>query len=473
VFKTAAARHGSLPAVAMLVVLLAGQALASMDGSIMAVAAPSLHADLHASGAVVQLVIAAYLIAFAALVVIGARLGDLIGRRRAFVAGLSGFALCSLVGGLAPDPGVLVLARLAQGGAGALMTPQVLALIQVHFTGEARARAIGAYSLILAVGVAAGQIIGGLLISAHLLAGAWRPALLLNAPAGAILLLIGRRALPHTPPGPPQRLDLGGAGLLAAALLGLVVPLTLGRQAGWPSWVWPCLTAGAIAAAAFVVQERRVGERGAQPLFELAVLGWPGVAAGALAVTVLMGAYAGFLLSLTLRLQDGLGFTAVHAGLVFALYASGFATASLTWPRLGDTLRARLPLAGPLVMGAALVGVGVLTDRPRWPALAAAPLLYLAGAGHACGYSPLANRLTGLVDARRVTELSALLMIAALVGQIVGVAGLAGVYLGAAGQGSGGALVLTTALAAGALALAALAAGRALGARTLSIADSS
>lgn len=168
-----------------LVILLVGQAMAVMDGSILVVAAPSLRADLHASGAELQLVVAMYTMAFAALVVTGARLGDILGRSRAFGLGLATFTAASLIGGLAPTSSVLIGARALQGAAAALMTPQVLSIIQTTFAGERRARAIGAYSMILAVGVAVGQIVGGLLVTAHLLSDAWRPALLLKAPSGS------------------------------------------------------------------------------------------------------------------------------------------------------------------------------------------------------------------------------------------------------------------------------------------------
>jgi MFS family permease len=431
-----------------LLILLAGQAMASMDASILVVAAPSLRADLEASDAQLQLVVAMYTIAFAALVVTGARLGDVLGRRRAFLLGLAGFALASLAGGLAPSPTVLIVARAFQGAAGALMTPQVLSIIQVQFEGETRARAIGAYSLILAVGVAAGQIVGGLLVGAHLLAAAWRPALLLNAPVGALLVLGARRGLPAPAPGPPRRLDLQGAAILSVALLALVVPLTFGRDAGWPAWVWPSFACCAVALAAFVALERRAEA----PVFDLDVLRLPGVAAGVAAVLVIMGAYAGFLLSLTLHLQGALGFAPLHAGLIFAIYAGGFATASLTWTRASAATRERLPVFGPLAMGAALLGVGLIAAGGGWPLASTAPLLFAGGAGHACGFSPLAHRLTAAVGPAQAGDVSGLILTASLVGQVLGVAAFVGIYLGAAPHGSADALARTT----GALALSLL-----------------
>jgi MFS family permease len=450
----------------VLLILLAGQAMASMDGSILAVAAPSLRAGLHASDAQLQLVVAMYTIAFATLVVTGARLGDVLGRRRTFLLGLAAFTLASLAGGLAPTPAALIVARAFQGAAGALMTPQVLSIIQLQFEGEARARAIGAYSLILAVGVAAGQVVGGVLVGAHLLADAWRPALLLNAPVGALLLLGARRGLPITAPGPRRRLDLAGAAVLSAALLALILPLTFGRDSGWPAWVWPSFAGSALALAAFVVLERRIRARDGDPLFDLDVLALPGVAAGVAAVMLVMGSYAGFLLSLTLHLQDGLGFTPLHAGLIFAAYAGGFATASLTWTRTGAATRERLPVLGPLAMAAALVGVGLIAGGGGWPVALTTPLLFAGGVGHACGFSPLANRLTAAVRPEQAADLSGLVLTASLVGSVLGIAVFVGVYLGAAPHGSAHALAITTGVLAAALVVTASCAFRAIAPRT-------
>jgi MFS family permease len=460
--KTSGRRAATLGAMRGLLILLTGQAMASMDGSILAVTAPSLRADLHASDAQLQLVVAMYTVAFAALVVTGARLGDVLGRRRAFVGGLAAFTVASLVGGLAPGAPALIAARGLQGAAAALMTPQVLTLIQLGYAGEARARAVGAYSLVLAVGVAAGQILGGLVVGAHLLAAAWRPALLLNAPVGAALLLAGRRGLPDAAPGPRTRLDLGGVALLGVALGVLVLALTVGRQAGWPVWVWPALALSGAGLGAFAGRERSLPSRGRVPLFDLEVLRVPGVAAGVGAVVVVMGAYAGFLLALTLHLQDGLGFTPLRAGLTFAVYAAGFAAASLGWPRAGGAWRSRLPVLGPAIMGTALLAVGLIAARGGWPVAATAPLLFTAGVGHACSFSPLAHRLVAAVGPTRAAEVSGLVLTASLIGSVLGTAGLVGVYLAAAPAGSGPALARTTWVLAAALAVTSACAARAV-----------
>jgi predicted MFS family arabinose efflux permease len=453
--KSARLPAGSLVAMPTLVILLTGQAMATMDASILAVASPSLRADLNASGAELQLVLAVYTLAFAALVVTGARLGDALGRRRAFLAGLAAFTLASLAGGLAPNPATLVAARGVQGCAAALMTPQVLSIIQLQFDGETRARAIGAYSMILAVGVAAGQVLGGLLVGAHLLTDAWRPALLLNVPIGAVLLAMARRRLVDPRAAGGEQLDLAGVAVLSAALVALVVPLTFGRQAGWPAWVWACLAASGAGLAGFVAVERRVRAHDGHPLLDLELFRIPGVAAGVTSVLLAMSCYAGFLLSLTLHLQDGLGFSPLHAGLIFAVYASGFAGASLTWTRAGTAVRRRLPLVGPLAMGGALLGVGAVAAGGGWPTAVAAPLMFLGGVGHACGFSPIASRLTASVRPQQVADVSGLVLTASLIGNVMGAAGFVGVYLSAAPKGSAHALVLTTRVLAGVLVLTA------------------
>jgi MFS family permease len=435
-------------------ILLAGQAMASMDASILVVAAPSLRADLGATDAQLQLVVVMYTLAFAALVVTGARLGDVLGARRAFLIGLGAFSAASLAGGLAPDATTLIVARAGQGAAGALMTPQVLSIIQRRSAGAERARALSAYSLILAVGVAAGQVAGGLLVSAHLLDAAWRPALLLNAPVGA-LLLCARRRLPEPPPAPAgtaRALDRPGAVILAAAMLALVLPLTLGRDRGWPWWSAAALAAVPVLATAFARHERRARD----PLFDLTLLRAPAVAGGALAVLLIMGSYAGFLLCLTLHLQDGLGFGALRAGLVFAVYATGFAAASLSWTRVPTALAQRLPTAGPLVMaGAILVAAATGRDGPTAATLAA---LLVAGAGHACGFAPLSQRLAGAVGPTQAADLSGLILTASLVGSVLGGAALSGVYLDRLAEDGSGAALLRTALVIAAALLATAAA---------------
>lgn len=432
----------------MLAVLLTGQAMASMDGSIVSVAAQTIREDLGAGGTAVQLVVSGYLLTTGVLLVTCARLGDIIGHRRAFLVGLAWFTVASLVCGLAPNAPFLILARVAQAVGAALLMPQVFSLIQLHWDGAARRRAIGLYSMVLSLGVALGQILGGLITTVS-----WRPAFLINLPVGVVLLVVGSRTLVEGERS-SARLDLGGIGLLTGAMAALVGPLIFGRDYGWPAWVWVSLACGALLLGAFVAYERRKGEAA---LLNLATLRPRGVKPGLAACWIVMGCYTVFLLTLTLHLQSALGFSPLEAGLAFVPYALGFGSLSLSWTGYPRRVQNILPVVGPIAFAVCTTAL-VLLAREEWPVAAAIPLLYVAGAGHAAGYSPLIARLTTLVDARLASALSGLNSTGPLLAGVASVAGLGSVYF-AAPTSAGGLERVTLAIAA-LLALGAVLAGR-------------
>lgn len=460
----APASSSATRAAPMLAILLAGQAMSSMDGSIAAVAAPAIRADLAATAAVQQLVLVGYTLAFAVLVVTGARLGARLGYARVFRLGLAGFTAASLTCGIAPWATVLVAARVVQGAAAALMVPQVLALIHRRLAGRARERAIGAYSAVLALGVAGGQIIGGLLVTLDLGGLSWRTAFLVNVPIGLVLLAAAPRYLSGGGDQDDEhRLDLLGVLALSGAMVAVVLPLVTGREFGWPAWLWAALIcAGGALLAAFLRYERQATGSTA-PLIDPGVLATPGVPAGLTASFAVMGCYAAFLFALTLRLQDGLGLSALAAGLAFVPYATGFALCSLGAPRVAARVSGALPVAGPLMFAGAAVAVAVLS-RPGWSWLWCSLLLVMAGAGHAAGFSPLVARMSAAIPAASAASLSALVSTGALLANVLGVAAVGGVYLALAGpEGNRSATGFTAAAAviAGLLVFGAVAAWRA------------
>jgi MFS family permease len=253
----------------LLGVLLTGPFMAQADVTIVNVATPSVHADLGASGAALQLVVGGYLIAVAMLLITGARLGQAYGYRRAFLAGVLLFTAASLGCGLAPDPAVLIVARVVQGAGAGLMFPQTLTGIQLHFAGPDRVRAIGRYALALSAGAVSGQILGGLLVSANVAGLGWRAVFLVNVPIGVLAVVAALRFLPADARSVRSRLDLAGVALLSVSVLLLVLPLTLGRSAGWPAWAWACLAASLPAGMAFLAVQDGVARRGGTPLVNL------------------------------------------------------------------------------------------------------------------------------------------------------------------------------------------------------------
>jgi MFS family permease len=417
----------------VLAVVLLGQFMAVLDASIVNVAAPSIHASLRSSGAGLQLVVAGYTITYAVLLVTGARLGDIIGHRRVFLAGLVVFTLASLGCGLAGTAGLLVALRFLQGAGAAVMIPQVLSLIQRTHAGPARARAMSMYSAVLAGGAVVGQLAGGLLISANLFDSGWRPVFLVNVPIGAALLAVGARALPHGKGEPGRTLDLSGLALLTPAVLAFVLPLVLGQPEHWPAWGWALMAASVPLVAAFAAAERRVAGTGGTPLIPGRVLRVPGVPVAIAALFAIMTIFSGFFFTLALHLQDGLGYSPLRAGLAFAPTAATFALVSLNWRRLPARWHGTLIVGGFVLFGAALAG---LAWALRNGGGGAGIYLFgaLSGAGMAAAFSPLMTRVLLRVPVELAADATGVVVTVNQLGLLVGVATFGTLYLNLAGR---------------------------------------
>src|SRR5438309_2567490 len=286
----------------LLGLILTGQFMAVLDASIVNVAIPTIRLDLGASGSDLQLIVAGYVIAYAVLLITGARLGMRFGFRTAFLSGLTLFTAASLECGVAPTSQARVVVRAIQGAGAALMVPQVFSLIQRNFTGPARAQALSMWAATLALGGLVGQVLGGVLVSADLLGTGWRPVFLVNVPIGLVLLVATFRFLPVDGPAPARPLDIGGLISLAAAVLLLVVPLVLGHEQGWPAWTFGSLALSVVAIIGFALIERSVERRGGAPLISERVLSAPGMPAALIAIVLALAAYGGFLFTFTKHL---------------------------------------------------------------------------------------------------------------------------------------------------------------------------
>ncbi|MEU9865812.1 MFS transporter [Streptomyces sp. NPDC047971] len=416
----------------LLGVVLAAQFMALLDVFIVNVAAPTIRAELSASGAGLQLVIAGYTIAYAVLLITGARLGERLGHRRTYLVGLAVFTAASLACGLAAGTGQLIAFRLAQGAGAAVMIPQVLSLIQRTFTGERRVRALGAYSAVLATGAAAGQVVGGVLVSADLLGSGWRPVFLVNVPIGLVLLALGARVLPRDARPEPARtrpLDLPGLVLLGAAVSLLTVPLVLGQEQGRPLWFWVSLGCSAAAFAAFGVHESRLAGRGGAPLIAPRVLRAPGIGRAAFGISLAMAVNAGFLFTVTLHLQGGLGHSALRAGLTLAPAAAAFGVVGLTWRRLPARLQHLLIPGGFLLTAVASVAMGVLLRGGGTGGWALHPALAAMGGGLALAFGPALTGALARVRPEDAADASGLLATVTQLGQLIGVAGFGTLFL--------------------------------------------
>ena len=386
----ATARTGGLHPFGVFV-LLAGAFMPIMDFFITNVALPSIDATLHASAAELELVIAGYGVAYAALLVLGGRLGDRYGRRGVFLAALVGFVIASLGCGLAPSAGFLIGARILQGATAALLIPQVLATFHHTLDGERKARALALYGATSGIAAVVGQIVGGLLVSANIAGSTWRPIFLVNVPVGVIVLLVAVRIVPATRSPHPVGIDVPGTILFAATLTALLVPLTEGHSLGWPAWTWVMIALAVVLGYVTFRVEQRAEVRGEVPLLPPSLLRLPSMSRGLVMVLIFSMGFGAFMFVFALTVQDGLHNDALHGGLAIVPMAVLFLAGSLYAPKLIGRF-GRAALSGGAVIqlaGLAWLVAIIVSDWPNVNLLSMALPLALIGAGQSMLFAGL------------------------------------------------------------------------------------
>lgn len=422
----------------VLAIVLLGTFMAILDVAVVNVAIPAIRSDLHTSYGGVELVISAYTLTYAALLVTGGRLGDLYGRKRLFITGLLVFSAASALCGAAPGVGVLVTARALQGVGGALLYPQVLAIIQVTFTGERRGRALGTFGAVIGIASIAGQLVGGGLLAADVFGLGWRAVFLVNIPVGLLAAVAAWRVLPHDEPAEDTQLDRTGVALAAAFLLLLCVPLLEGRDLGWPPWLLACLVAALPTGALFLTYERRLGERGGQPLVPVDLFRNRGFALGVPVAALFMMSYGGFLLTLAVHLQSGLGYSPLRAALTYTPAAVGFFVTSLLAPRLVPLLGRHVLTFGLVTAALGLFGAAATVEAAGagLQAWQLAPTLLVTGLGQGFAMSPLVGTIIAGVEPRDAGAGAGVVTTTLQTGNVLGVALIGLLYftvLGSAG----------------------------------------
>jgi len=421
-------------------VLLLGAFLPIVDFFVVNVALPTINQTLDASPPTLELVVAGYGTIYAALLVVGGRLGDALGRRRVFVAGLIGFTITSLLCGIAPSIGALVAFRLAQGATAALIVPQVLATFQAALPAERRAKALGLYGATAGIASVVGQVVGGLLVTADIAGSEWRPIFLVNVPIGLFALAVVFRYVPATKSEHPASVDLLGTGLFAATLTALLVPLTEGRTVGWAPWTWVVLGLAPLLGAATYVVERRTERAGAAPLLPPSLLRVRSVRRGLTLGLPFFLSFGGFMFVFALTVQDGLHADALHSGLALAPFALAFLVGSLLTPRaIARFGRAALGW-GAIVqtVGLAELAVTVASDWPHVPLPAMAPGLVVAGFGQAFVFGSLFRLVLADVPPHLAGIGSGVLVTLQQSGLALGVATLGTLYVAIGDSGTGG-----------------------------------
>jgi EmrB/QacA subfamily drug resistance transporter len=421
-----------------LVILLLAAFMNLLDVSIVNIAIPSIQRNLHASYADVQWALAGYTLAYALVLITGGRLGDMFGRKRLFLIGVAGFTVFSALCGAAQGPGMLIACRVAQGAMGAIMVPQVLAVIQVIFPPRERIKALAGFGVTAGLGTVSGPLLGGLLIQHNLFGLDWRPIFLINLPVGIVALaasavLVRESRAPRRP-----KLDPAGVILVSAALLLLLYPLVQGRQLGWPTWSFVSMAAAAPVLAAFVAYEWFKGRRDGSPLVPMGLFRDRGFGAGmAIAVVFFLG-IASFGLVLTLFLQLGLDFTPLHAGLTFLPFSAGVLASSGAAARLAPRFGRGVIMTGALIMAGGVAAVIAAINHygaavSTWELT---PGLLLAGLGLGTVIAPLAEVVLAQVPRQDAGSASGVFNTGLQVGNSIGIAVIGVIFFGLLGTQS-------------------------------------
>jgi EmrB/QacA subfamily drug resistance transporter len=422
---------------AALPVLLVGAFMVVLDFFIVNVALPSIATDLDASDSALEWVVAGYGLTFAAFLITAGRLGDDLGRRRVYVIGLALFTAASAACGLAPSPATLVAARIAQGIAGAVVMPQVLAIIGVTYRGPDYVRALGFYGVALGVAAVGGQLIGGALVETDLAGLGWRSCFLINVPLGLVALALAPRLVPDSWAERRARLDIAGAAMVAIGLTAILLPLIEGRRLGWPDWTWISLALAPAILAAFVRRQQRLGDRGSDPLLQLSLFRERGFSAGLATQLFLASAQASFFVYLAFYLQLGRGLGPLESGLVFTILAVAYVVVSGPAPRLTERFgRAVIAVGGlALTLGLVLLAVVVAEVGTGGSLLWFVPGFVLAGVGIGLCYTPLTSIVLAGVDPSRAGSASGAMSTTQQVGYALGVAITGVIFFGAADEG--------------------------------------
>ncbi|UUU42108.1 MFS transporter [Streptomyces sp. NBC_00162] len=403
--------------------------IVSLDNTVLNVALPSMRRDLNASVAGMQWTIDAYTLVLASLLMLAGSTADRIGRRKVFVAGLVLFTVGSLLCSLAPTLDWLIAYRMVQAVGGAMLNPVAMSIITNTFTEPAeRARAIGAWGAVAGISMAAGPLVGGVLVDSV----GWRSIFWVNLPVGLVALALTLRHVPESRAARPRRVDPVGQLLVMALLGSLTYGIIEAPAAGWRS---PLIMGCALVAVASLVGLLRYEPRREEPLIDFRFFrSAPFSGATVIAVSAFAG-MAGFLFLNTLYLQEVLGLDALHAGLYMLPMA---AMTMLVAPLSGRLVGSRGPRLPMLIAGVAMAASGLLFAALR--AEASTALMFtgyvLFGLGFGMVNAPVTNTAVSGMPRSQAGVAAAIASTSRQTGSTLGVAVVGAVLAAGLARGS-------------------------------------
>ncbi|MGI8666220.1 MAG: MFS transporter [Jatrophihabitans sp.] len=421
-----------------LAVCLVGAFMVLLDISIVNVALRSINQGLHASGDQIQWVLSGYSLTFGLMLVPAGRLGDLRGRRRLWIAGLLAFTMASVLCGAAPNSDWLVTARLIQGLAAGLLTPQTSALIQQMFTGRERGKAFGLLGATVGISTALGPVIGGLLIQLFGESDGWRYVFFVNLPIGLIVAPFAFRLLPGGRSGPAaergrrqrrQDFDPIGVLLLGVGVVLLLLPFVQEQQWHGPL-KWLLLPAAIAVLAGFLGWERHYRGTGRDALVDLDLFGHRSFSLGSSMITIYFAGFTSLFFVLTLLLQFGLGYSALLAGLTNLPFALGSGLAAVLAGRVVHRFGRGLVVTGLVLVSLGYLGVILAVRLAPQHAVGwvlVAPLL-VGGIGSGLVISPNQTLTLAEVPVERGGTAGGLIQVGQRIGSAVGIAAVGSAF---------------------------------------------
>lgn len=414
-----------------LAVLLLGAFLPILDFNVVNLAIPAIRADLHATPAELQLVMNGYMSTYAVLLITGGRLGDRYGRRRMFMLGLAGFTTASALCGTAQTPAWLIAGRLLQAATATMMAPQVIASIRDIFPDHRLRVALALYGATFGLSFVAGQVVGGLIVEARPFGLPWQPVFLVNVPLGLAALAGARFVLRDSRSPNPQRMDVGGVAISSLALISLVLPLTEGRELGWPWWCFAMLAATPTLVAPFIRWESIVARRGGDPLVRIDLFRRPALALGA---PIAMSFYttSAMFLAFAVLLQEGEGLAPARSGLAIMPLSLSYLVLSLISPALVARFRICVTAIGMSTQCAGLLVIGAtaLTGAHGISTIG----LVLMGAGFGIIMPTIVGTVVEGVEPEHAGLAAGIVMSSLQVGAASGVAVIGGVFFAELGR---------------------------------------
>ncbi|MGC4100363.1 MFS transporter [Ferruginibacter sp.] len=334
-----------------LIIVLSAPLLSVIDVFIVNIAIPSIKKGVHANDAEIQLVIAAYLLGYAAFLITGGRAGDQYGRKKVFFWGMFAFTVASALCGLSTTPLQLNITRFIQGFSASFMVPQTIAFIQVLFPEpKERAKAISLFGITLGSAATIGQVLGGYLSASHFAIEGWRLIFFINVPIGAVTLWATYKYVNETATNQSNKFDYSGIVILTAALVCLILPLIEGREKGWPLWSILLLVVSFVIFTYFLADQKQKLARNKNPLVDVRLFSFKDFNIGLLAVLFHFMLHTAYLLLSAVYLQNGLGVSALDCGLYFILPGILFVVSSVWASRLMLRFGKRVLQVGALFM---------------------------------------------------------------------------------------------------------------------------